>query len=58
MEIITIGRSSFKAETLKQLSKKEAQDLFKNIDKSVVGRAWDQANPKGKKKPRKKSNKE
>jgi hypothetical protein len=54
MEFITIGRVSFKAETLRSLSKKECQDAFKNIDKQIVSKAWSEANPKGRKKTSKK----
>jgi len=50
MESVTVGKVSFKTTTLQQLSKKEAQEIFKKIDKIVVSRAWDIANPKGKKK--------
>ena len=50
MDSITIGKVSFKTSTLKKLSKKEAQEIFKKIDKKIVGRAYDLANPKGKRK--------
>ena len=50
MDSVTVGKVSFKTSTLQQLSRKEAQDLFKKIDKVVVSRGWDLANPKGKKK--------
>jgi len=50
MDSVTVGKVSFKTSTLQQLSRKEAQELFKSIDKIVVSRAWDLANPKGKKK--------
>ena len=53
MDSVTIGSVSFKATTLQQLSRKEAQEIFKKIDKIVVSRAWDIANPKGRKKAKK-----
>ena len=54
MEMISIGSSTFKAETLRSMTKKEAQELYPYLDKRLIGSAWDMANPKGKKKPRKK----
>tara|TARA_B110000908_G_C10219923_1_gene434775 strand:- start:319 stop:492 length:174 start_codon:yes stop_codon:yes gene_type:complete len=56
MDIIQLGKSSFKVATLKTITKKEAQELYSYLDKRLVASAWDQANPKGKRKPRKKSN--
>tara|TARA_R110000764_G_scaffold36200_2_gene80883 strand:+ start:11327 stop:11488 length:162 start_codon:yes stop_codon:yes gene_type:complete len=53
MEFITIGKTTFKANTLTQMTKKEAQGLFVNVDKNVISLAWNMANPKGKRKPRK-----
>lgn len=55
MEVIKVGRSSFKAETLRNVTKKEAIDIFKNIDKTIVEKAWHLASPKRQKRPRKNS---
>ncbi len=57
MDIIVIGKASFKASSLKTMTKKEAQELYSYLDRRIVASAWDKANPKGKRKPRRKSNK-
>lgn len=53
MEIIEIGNVSFNAKTLRIIDKKEAIATFKNINKSIVSQAWDKANPRAKKRPKK-----
>ena len=55
MDII-IGKYSFNADTLKSISKEKATSSFKSIDKSIVERAWSEANPKkAKRRPSKKT---
>ncbi len=43
---ISIGKYSFKAKTLKSISKTRALSCFLNIDRPIVERAWAEANPK------------
>lgn len=50
---IVIGNHSFKAETLKKLSKSKAINTFKDIDNLIIERAWQEAN-KNKAKPKSK----
>ena len=54
MEVITIGNVSFNAKTLRLVDKKGAIATFKNINKSIVTQAWIEANPKAKKRAKKK----
>ena len=45
---IKVGKYSFNAKTLRTISKTKALEGFKNIDKSVVEQAWNEANPRKK----------
>lgn len=54
---IVIGKYSFNAKTLRSLSKTKAIENFSNFDKSIIERAWHEANPKKAKKKMPKNNK-
>lgn len=53
---IVVGKYSFNAKTLRSVTKAKAVSGFVHIDKSIVERAWIEANPKkAKRKPPKKT---
>jgi hypothetical protein len=45
MDII-IGKYSFRLKTLKTITKKKALESFGNIDRKIVEKAWNEANPR------------
>lgn len=57
MQDVKIGRHSFNRKTLTSITKEKALKCFKHIDKATIERAWDLANPKGKKRSPKKTKK-
>jgi hypothetical protein len=55
---IKIGKYSFSVKILKSISKQTALNSFVSIDSKIVERAWNEANPKAKKKRPPKKTKE
>lgn len=53
---IVIGKHSFNAKSLRIVSKEKALQCFKHIDKAIVERAWNEANPKRAKRKSPKTN--
>lgn len=45
MEDIKIGKHSFNTLTLRKVTKEKAIESFANINKAIVERAWNFANP-------------
>ena len=50
METIKIGRTTFNADALRQMTLDEAKLKLEHLDARIVSEAWKQANPKPKSK--------
>lgn len=55
METIKIGRTTFNADALREMTLDEAKLKLEHLDARIVTDAWKQANPKSKKKAPKKA---
>jgi hypothetical protein len=51
---IKIGRTSFLTSALQEISLPKALETYAHIDKRIVARAWNEANPEEKKSEKKK----